>query len=346
MMSNAKGGAIQAMALVAGLGLAGCASGGGSSGSMMVVTPTPTPTSSSPTVFAFATPLNTYSASTPGSVSASQATAAPAATVTITDNDGAAGFGAVKFNGRQSVRVQIPSLSIDDTFAASTAVSVPTRDPRSGLSPAAGTVSLTSWESKRGNNDPAGFYIYGLQKGAPGTPLAATSYVSLGEWNTAAASGGPVASQTGAFVLLGTATPIMPVNGGATFSGQAYGRYVAGGSGSIPFLGAASLTVDFARSAGALTGSVDNAAYSNPSDPLRFTLLFSGDLNGANFTGAATASNAHGGTLLPAGGMSGPIQGGFFERGGGDLRPDRRRGRPQRRFRRQQISDSRPSRRG
>lgn len=310
MMSNARGGAIQAMALVAGLSLAGCASGGGSSGSMMVVTPTPT--SSSPTVFAFATPLNTYSASTPGSVSASQATATPAATVTITDNDGAAGFGAVKFDGRQSVRVQIPSLSIDDTFAASTAVSAPARDPRSGLSSAAGTVSLTSWESKRGNNDPAGFYIYGLQKGAPGTPLAATSYVSLGEWNTAAASGGPVASQTGAFVLLGTATPIMPVNGGATFSGQAYGRYVAGGSSSVPFLGVASLTVDFARSAGALTGSVDNAAYSNASDALRFTLLFSADLTGANFTGAATASNAHGGTLLPAAGMSGPIQGSFF----------------------------------
>lgn len=313
MMSNAKGGAIQAMALVAGLGLAGCAGGGGSSGSMMVVTPTPTPTSPSPTTFNFATPLNTYSATAPATVSASQADAAgPVATVTITDNDGAAGFDTVRFDGKQSVRVQIPSLAIDDTFAASTAVSAPARDPRSGLSSAAGTVSLTSWETKRSNGDPTGFYLYGLQKGAPGTPLSTTSYVSLGEWNSASTTGGQIASRTGGFVLLGTATPVMPAIGGATFSGQAFGRYVSSASSAVPFLGVASLTVAFGRTTGAIVGSIDNAAYSNPSDALRLTLNFTADLNGASFSGAATASNAHGGTMLPAAGMSGAIQGSFF----------------------------------
>jgi hypothetical protein len=241
-------------------------------------------------------------------------------TVTITDNDGAASFGAVQFDGKQSVRVQLTygAAVFDETFAASNYLgNAPSNDPRAGLSTAARTVSLSSWEIARTGSAADGFYILGLNKGTGAAP----SFVSLSELRSV--SGVQNLPYLDSFQLLGTATPAasMPVTGSAAYSGEAFGQFipVSGASFGSPFLASAVMNVDFTKTAGAISGTIDNVAQSKATDALRFTLSFTADISGSGFTGTASAVNAHGGTALPAvgqnggfAGLQGPIQGAFY----------------------------------
>jgi len=305
---------------VAGLGLAGCASGGGGGG--MAVSPPPPPATATPTTFVSQSAQSLYLITVGGTGGtdvqggASQAGGAgPNVTVTITDANGVASLGAVKFDGHQAVQVQYSSTNLNQTFQPSNFVgNAPAHDPRAGLSATARTVALSSWEASLANvpgfpNAFYGFYLFGLRKGPGG---ATPAYVALSESQTTIPA--LVSNIADSFQLIGapTADVDMPHTGSATFTGESFGRLIPGGNTfGTPFLAAATLNVDFSKTAGAITGVIDNTAQTSAADPLRFHMTFAADVSGSKFGGAATAANAATGTALPAS-MTGNVQGAFY----------------------------------
>jgi hypothetical protein len=305
---------------VAGLGLAGCASGGGGGG--VAAAPPSPPPGPTATTFVSQSAQSLYLISVNGiggtdiQGGASQATGAgPNITVTITDANGASTLGALKFDGHQTVQVQYSDNRFNQTYLPGNFVATPAHDPRSGISASARTVALSSWEASTANttagfpNNISGFYIFDLRKNGLGTPPI---YAKLSE--TQASISGPVNNILDSFQLIGapTADADMPHTGSATFTGESFGRLIAGGNTpGTPFLATATLNVDFTKTTGAITGAINNTAQSSAADPLRFNMTFTADVSGSKFGGAATAANAATGTALGTG-MTGNVQGAFY----------------------------------
>ena len=305
---------------VAGLGLAGCASGGGGGG--VAAAPPSPPASPTATTFVSQSAQSVYLITVNGiggtdiEGGASQATGGgPNITVTITDANAASTLGAVRFDGHQTVQVQYSDNRFNQSFAASNFVATPARDPRSGVSATARAVALSSWEMSSASSIPGspnnlyGFYLYGLKKVGGATP----TYVALSESQTTL-SAAPIPNILDSFQLIGapTADVDMPHTGSATFTGESFGRFIAGGNTfGTPFLASATLNVDFTKTTGAITGVINNTAQTSALDPLRFNMAFTADVSGSKFGGAATAANTATGTALGTG-MTGNVQGAFY----------------------------------
>lgn len=328
-MSVADRRPILAFTLVAGLGLAGCAGGGGGGSSAPPVTPAPTPTPTpTPVSLVVNDATQGYQIFASGGVTVSAAAQGGGSPVKVTVTDESGKWtrdnlnhqDTQQFDGHQSIKVDDAPDGGGVTLASADFRATPTADPRSGLSSGARTLPLTTWESTgivtlTGQTGvTGGFYIYGLEKGLPGS-LSALSYVSLAEWQGQSTSNNGAPPWRGGFVLIGDQSALadMPKTGTAVFNGEAFGRLGSSGGFGSPFLGSVTMNVDFSKTTGAITGSIDNSLQSKPGDALRLAINFSADINphGPSFSGTATAANANGGTALTAP-MTGTVAGAFF----------------------------------
>lgn len=229
-----------------------------------------------------------------------------AAVVTIDDPDGSTGSNPINFNGDELVSgFHLGVDSYRPTPRTSTTETLTRASPNTAF---ARTIQLTTWQYTEDNGTAVRNFSHylttiALQVGArPNAGSLATGQAANYAGLIRADNCDPASSTCGGqFQLIGqqTAAADMPHTGSAAFDGEAYGYVVpaTGGSAAVAtagrdFLAAAHLNVDFTKTTGAITGTINDALYQAGGSTAApaFSISFSANISGGRFEGAATGS--------------------------------------------------------
>lgn len=207
------------------------------------------------------------------------------------DNGAGAYAPTVVFSNTPTVRISIPSLGVDDTFAQADVVSTSVL----------GGVQIPTLRRTGGGSARTLTYL------VPSTGVSGLRFSSLGVWDRADLTTGIINQMAAISFGSRTLGSDVPTSGTATYSGFVLGNAIESAGRQFSITALATATADFgARSIAFTTG---NSAKTD-----RATLAISAD-PGYNLTGTLTyaaGSNTLAGTLNSANGKTGPATGAFY----------------------------------